>query len=114
MSVFSELVNEWGVHPDELDARIRAGIEPEPAPWNLPEIDLVEIFGPLNLRQAFLMISGDTPTTYSARMAAAMRAITDGSLLALDEEPVDAQYTQALNVIQSLRNPPVEAEVLDD
>lgn len=118
MSVYSELVNEWGLDPVRLDIEIQEAIAADRfEPWDLPEIDLLEIWGTVNLREAFGLISGgETPTTYSKRMALMVRAITDPapSILGLGDEPVDAEYTQALEIVRSIRNVPVEAEVVDD
>jgi hypothetical protein len=117
MSVYSELVNESGVNPTALSATLATEILADPpAPWNLPAIDALDLWGAVTLRQMFLLVSGgDTPTTYSRRMADAMRALTDSgpSLLGFEEEPVDADFTRALETIRSLRHDIFDVEVLD-
>lgn len=112
MSIYSEIENDLGVYPGRIYLSFDGIVSGEPAPWNLPKIDILDVWGHADLRSAFRLISGgDTPTTYSRRMADMMRVITGPSLLGLDEDPVDAEFTRALEVIGSIREP-VDAEVV--
>lgn len=114
MSIYGEIVNEYAINPTEIDKILWDGINEKFEPWDLPEIDILDLWGRVDLRTAFGLLSGgDTPTTYSKRMADMMRVLTGPSLLGLDEEPVDAEFTQALRVLESIREP-VDAEVIDE
>ncbi len=115
MSVYSELVNEYGYDPGALSATLADEILADPpAPWNLPAIDSLDLWGAVTLRQMFMLVSGgDSPTTYSRRMAEAIRELTGPNYLGFDEEPVEADYTRALETINSLRRDTLDAEVLD-
>lgn len=114
MSIYTEIIDESGVNPSAV-YRIMDGYLGSSMPaWNLPKIDILEIWGDMSLRAAVgLLTGGDTPTTYSRRMADAIRELTGPSLLGLDEDPVDVAFTQAMDVIQSLRRETVDAEVID-
>jgi hypothetical protein len=116
MSVFSELVNETGVDPRALSDRIARDILADPpAPWNLPAIDVLDLWEGLTLRQMFAMVSGGySPTTYTRRMADMVRELTGPSLLGLDAAVSDDDYTMALETVRSLRRDTMEAEVLDE
>jgi hypothetical protein len=112
VSVYSELVSDSGVDPDALcrDLQVEILMDP-PAPWNLPAIDVLDLWGAMNLRQMFALVSGgDTPTTYSQRMARAMRELTDAppTLLGFDGD----DFHRATMVLESLRYTPME--VTDD
>lgn len=114
MSIYTEIRDEYAIDPSKIYRSFDGLVSAEPAPWNLSEIDILDIWGKVDLRSAFRLISGgDTPTTYSKRMADAIRAITGPSLLGLDEEPVHADFTRAMEVIRDLREP-VDAEVVDE
>ena len=117
MSVYSELVNETGVNPSEL-YKIIDGYTGSAFPeWNLPPIDILDIWGDMSLRAAVaLLTGGDTPTTYSRRMADMIRILTDPvpTLLGLDEDPVEAEFTRALEVVRDLRRDTLDGEVIDD
>lgn len=114
MTVYTEVENEFGIYPALIDLKCTRIIE-EPLPaWDLPDIDILDIWGSMSLRAAVGLLSGgDTPTTYSRRMAEAMAIIVNPSLLDLSEAPVLADFTQALDVVASLRLDTVDAEVVD-
>jgi hypothetical protein len=116
MSIYSEIRDEFAIDPSAIRKSCDGLINAEPTPWNLPEIDILDIWGSMSLRAAVgLLTGGDTPTTYSKRMADAIRAITDPpTMLGLKDPVVDADFTQALDVVRSLRDEPVDAEVLDE
>jgi len=116
MSIYSEVRNEFGIDPSKIRRSCDGLIDAEPAPWNLAPIDILDIWDGMGLRAMVgLLTGGDTPTTYSKRMADAIRAITDSpTMLGLKDPVVDADFTQALEVIRSLRDEPVDAEVVDE
>jgi hypothetical protein len=120
VSVYSELVNESGTDPGKLDALLYDQILADPpAPWNLPAIDVLDLWGSMSLRQMFGVLSrGESPTTFTGGMAKLVRAATGPSLLGFEEEEIDPNpdYTQAIRVIETLRSydRAVEGEVLDE
>jgi hypothetical protein len=117
MSIYTEIRNEYGIDPRRIYLEFDIILAEKPADWNLPAIDVLDIWGDMSLRAAVaLLTGGDTPTTYSKRMAEMIRIITDPepTLLGMDEEPVEADYTRALETIRSLRRDAVDAEVVDD
>jgi hypothetical protein len=123
MSIYTEIKDEYGIDPSKI-YRIMDGYLNSSLPaWNLPEIDILDIWGSMSLRAAVgLLTGGDTPTTYTKRMSDMIRLITDKreelTLLGLDEppwgDPVQADFTRALDVVRSLRDEPIEAEVVDE
>lgn len=118
MSVYSEWVNESGIDPRELDRKITEGILADPPqPWNLPSADVLGLWGDMNLRTMFAIMSGgESPTTFTGGMAKMVRAMTDpSSLLGLHEPPVQADYTRALQVVEALKSRAraVDGEVID-
>jgi hypothetical protein len=117
MSVYSELVNDSGTDPMALNELIRDKIMADPpSPWNLPSIDILDLWGAMNLRTAFGLLSGgETPTTYTRNMAKLVRAATGPTLLGFEEPVQEPDYTRALEVIETLRkrSHAWDAEVLD-
>lgn len=116
MSIYMEIVNEFDISPHEIKRICDGMIAAQPAPWNLPVYDILDVWGDLNLRQAFaLLTGGDTPTTYSRRMADALKLLTDPkpTLLGFDDEPISADFTRTQQILADLREP-VDAEIVDE
>jgi hypothetical protein len=117
MSVYTETANALGIYPKDIHLDFNRIIDEEFEDWDLPKIDILEIWGSMSLRAAVGLLSGgDTPTTYSKRMADAIRFLTDPApdkLLGFDDEPVHADYTRTQVILKSIREP-VDAEVVDD
>lgn len=115
MSIYTETADAIKVYPKDIYADFDAIVAEEFEDWDLPVIDILDIWGSMSLRAAVGLLSGgDTPTTYSRRMAEAMAIIVNPSLLDLSDAPVLADFTQALDVVALLRRETVDAEVLDD
>lgn len=117
MSVYSELVDDLGVDPDRVHEKFAEKLYADaPAPWNLESADVLDLWGTMNLRTLFGLLSGgSTPTTYTRDMARQVAAMTEPTLLGFDEPVVDADYTRAVQILQDLRSRAhaVEGEVLD-
>jgi len=115
MSIYMEIVNEFDISPFEVRKKCDSIINEPVESWELPTYDILDVWGSMDLRQAFgLLTGGDTPTAYSKRMADALKVILDRdpSLLGFNEEPINADFTRTQQVLNSIREP-IDAEVVD-